>query len=124
MIVIKNMHDGGPSRYDEAHVKVDRSSVLGNPFRMCVDKDRECVCVLYDAYFNAMIDDDAAALDAMDIGDERRTPEFRSRFMDKLASLVSIHERGRGLVLYCWCAPRRCHADTIKRYVLSKSNRA
>lgn len=94
MIVIKNMHDGGPSRYDEAHVKVDRSSVLGNPFRMCVDKDRECVCVLYDAYFNAMIDDDAAALDAMDIGDERRTPEFRSRFMDKLASLVSIHERG------------------------------
>lgn len=119
MIVILNMRDNKPNRYSEVHVTVDRSSVLGNPFYMCNSSDRDRVCDLYKRYFDALVANDTAVLNDMNISNERRTAEFRDKFMDKLAELVSIYKKHGSLLLYCWCAPRRCHAETIRSYILN-----
>ena len=67
-------------------VRVDRGTDWGNPFIMEREADRDKVCDLYEQY---------AAW--------RLTVE-----PDWLEPL-----RGRDLA--CWCAPKRCHADTLIR---------
>lgn len=69
-------------------VRVDRGTNWGNPFVMADDSDaeRNRVCDLYEQYARW-----------------RLTVE-----PDWLAPL-------RGKALGCWCAPQRCHADTLRR---------
>jgi hypothetical protein len=69
-------------------IRVDRGSEWGNPFVMkgYSDAERERVCNLYEAY----------ALWRLTVD-----PKW-------LAPL-------KGYDLACWCAPKRCHADTLLR---------
>ena len=48
-IAIKNLRNEKPQY--EWQVKVDRSSVLGNPFYMGNESQRDKVCDKYEAYF-------------------------------------------------------------------------
>jgi hypothetical protein len=69
-------------------VRVDRRSAYGNPFPMDDQQDqteRTAVCERYDEHL-------AGRLDLLD-------------------GLVDL----RGKALACWCAPERCHADTLAR---------
>lgn len=95
-------------------VRVDRTSILGNPFKMngeC-NSQREYVCDLYHVYFEALVNNDKKWLDASLI-----TQEFRESFMTELRRLYKIHKQYGQLNLYCWCAPKRCHAETIKAFL-------
>jgi len=65
-------------------VRVDRQSKWGNPFVLNQDGDRDQVCDLYAAY-----------------AEWRLT--IQPDWLDDL----------RGKDLACWCAPKRCHADTL-----------
>lgn len=67
-------------------VKVDRSSEWGNPFIMHNERERDKVCAQFEAYARW-----------------RLTIE-----PDWLKPL-------RGHDLACWCAPKRCHAETLLR---------
>lgn len=80
--------------------RVDRSSVLGNPFRMTSEADRSRVC---DAYETWLADKIAA-----------KDPRI-------CAALNEIWQaaRTRDISLGCWCAPNRCHADSIRNVILS-----
>lgn len=71
-----------------SYVRVDRGSEWGNPFIMArmTEQERACVCDLFEVYAIWRLTVD---------------PEW-------LAPL-------RGKHLACWCAPKRCHAETLLR---------
>jgi hypothetical protein len=79
---------------------IGRGSPLGNPFRMNDERDRDRVCDQYQVWFN----DKVAANDPV--------------VMNELRRLYRLAAKG-DLKLGCFCAPRRCHGDTIKRFLLS-----
>lgn len=86
------------------YVRIDRGhSVLANPFRMTneSDEERNRVCDEYEEYFRKKI--------ARGTGD----PVFRAE-VGRLLDLAIEHNQLR---LMCWCAPKRCHAETILTFL-------
>lgn len=69
-------------------VRVDRSSKWGNPFVMRDQShtERNRVC-----------------------------DEFEALVARKPSMVAAIKAELRGKDLVCWCAPKRCHADTLLR---------
>lgn len=85
-------------------IRVDRSSVLGNPFPMRGENQRDVVCDKYTDRF-------------MDIM-ECNIPEKR-QFYDEVHRLKRLYQQHGKLRLFCWCAPKRCHAETIRSFLLN-----
>lgn len=99
-IQIKNMHNEKPKFAWQ--VKVDRSSILGNNTRMKDpnnDKERDYVCEEYEKFFIMQI--------------KQRNELFIKEFL----RLANIYKKYNKIDLFCWCAPKRCHAETIKKYL-------
>ncbi|MCG7851405.1 MAG: DUF4326 domain-containing protein [Methanosarcinaceae archaeon] len=69
------------------NVKVDRSSVLGNPFKIGKDGNREEVIAKYRSYLNNCI-----------------------LVCDELNRLKDMPD---DTVLGCWCKPKSCHGDVV-----------
>ena len=88
---VLNKRNGGIAYTSYQWMSVDRGTSWGNPFVMEREADRDKVCDFYEQY---------AAW--------RLTVE-----PDWLEPL-----RGRDLA--CWCAPKRCHADTLIRLANEK----
>lgn len=90
-----NMRSGKPSMpYDFV---VDRSSILGNPFVMGRDGDRDEVCEKYKDWFSVARD--------------------RAEVYTELKKMKDVYEKLGKLRLFCWCAPKRCHAETIREFI-------
>ena len=70
-----------------ANVKIDRSSVLGNPYKIGRDGNREQVIQKYRKYLNNCI-----------------------RVVDELNRLKDMSD---DTVLGCHCKPKACHGDVI-----------
>lgn len=68
----------------EGVMRVDRKTIWGNPFVMYDEGQRETVCNQFDDY-------------------------ARKRHKDDPQWLAPL----RGKDLACWCAPKRCHAETL-----------
>ena len=96
-ITIKNLRNETP--YQEWQVRVDRSSVLGNPFYMANENERNNVCEQYEKHFNKKIE----------------SQDFK--FISELKRLKNLLTKYNKLELFCWCYPKRCHAETIKQYL-------
>ena len=111
MISIKNLRHGQPS--EPFDIKVDRSSILGNPYRMSKEWERAAVCCKYERYFNAMVNEDIEFL-LQNNFDISKIKKFKSE-LDKLSKLFKKFGQ---LSLWCWCAPLQCHAETIRNYLL------
>lgn len=99
-ITIHNLHSEQPTNHDTDFI-IDRRSPVGNPFFIGKDGDRDEVCDKYETYAHAT-----------------KSPAFNS-FIDSLVKVVEIY---RELRLFCWCVPRRCHAETVKKLVEEKLN--
>jgi len=97
MIQIKNLRYEKPKH--EWDVKVDRTSILGNPFYMQNESQRDEVCDKYEEYFQEKMKNDE---------------EFR-REVERLCNLHIKHSK---LNIFCWCTPKRCHAETILRGII------
>ena len=93
-VTIKNLRFSKPEH--EWQVKVDRSSVLGNPFYMANESKRDEVCDRYEAYFKSVIQNTESA------------------FYKELERLYTILKKHGKLELFCRSAPKCCHAETIK----------
>lgn len=105
-IEIMNLRNGGPNLpYD---VRVDRSSPLGNPFPMSNESEREVVCDKYTAWFDGIVE-------GWTPGEVVTKNKDQFHFLWKL--ILLYREYGR-LRLFCWCAPKRCHVETIRNYIL------
>jgi hypothetical protein len=82
-------------------IRVDRKTALGNPFVMETEEDRDRVCREYESWLKSAI--------------AVRVPAV----VDALNAIYRAARKGP-VELGCWCAPRRCHADTIKALIEAK----
>ena len=80
-----------------------RGTPLGNPFRMTHEMTRDQACDKYQVWFDDQVErtDNAA-------------------FHDYMASIAMAAAVG-DVHLMCWCAPQRCHCETIKEYLDAKT---
>ena len=85
-------------RADPGAQYIGRGSALGNPFVMTAESQRAAVCEKYQLWFDAQV---AAGNPSV---------------MAQLSVLYRLARQG-SLVLGCYCAPRQCHGDTIKRFL-------
>ena len=100
MIEIMNLRTVKPSQPFD--VKVDRSSPLGNPFFMADESQRSIVCEKYKKYFYEQIQNE--------------------KFMSEVIRLTNLYKQHGKLRLFCWCAPKQCHAETIKNYITTTNS--
>jgi hypothetical protein len=104
-IEIINMRNECPSKpYD---FRIDRKTPLGNPFEINLDEGltRDIVCDKYEHYFLGMVNREELAC---------------MSYLNKM--LLSLKEHGK-IRLFCWCAPKRCHGETIKAWIESQEPR-
>jgi len=76
-------------------VRVDRKSVLGNKFIMHNENERDIVCDKY----NEWLEDNVINNDNV---------------RKEMVKLYKMYKKYGKLRLFCWCAPKRCHAESIK----------
>lgn len=90
-------------KWDKNAIDITRGfSPLGNPFHLTNAKDfheRNLVCDQYEDWFKQQL----------------KQPKH-SPFIQELVRLYKLSKQG-DLVLGCYCTPRRCHGDTIKRFL-------
>lgn len=67
-------------------VYVGRPTIFGNPFEIGRDGSRDEVCDKYEAWVKS-----------------------------RPSLITSIKRQLKGKHLVCWCAPLRCHAETLQR---------
>lgn len=92
------MKVGVTRRSRETHY-VGRPTPLGNPFVMETEEDRDRVCDLYVHWFNEKISS----------GDLE---------VKKQIDAIVRYGNANGVVrLGCYCSPKRCHAETIAKYL-------
>lgn len=91
---------GSPNPYDTDTVRVaiHRGTPLGNPFKMLNPSQRDEVCDKYEGWIQ-----------------ERLTE--RGAELKQFERLCEIVRGGKDLELMCFCAPKRCHGNTIKRLI-------
>ncbi len=85
-------------KWDSGAVYIGRGSPLGNPFKMLSEQDRDSVCDKYEEWFKEQIK----------INNKTVLTELSRLY--KLA-------KNQDLILGCYCAPKRCHGDTIKQFL-------
>jgi uncharacterized protein YeaO (DUF488 family) len=97
MITICNLRESKPT--NSWDIRVDRASPLGNPFYMTSETYRNQVCDKYEDWFKIKV-------------------AYEEPFIiNELKSLKEIYKLYDRLNLFCWCAPKRCHAETIKKWL-------
>ena len=84
-----------------AVVRIDRQTPVGNPFYMHNEAERDTVCDQYKEYFNRKI-----------------TEKTDTMFLDYLRTIYKLALQ-KPVALACWCAPKRCHGETIKAFIES-----
>lgn len=84
---------------NEVLMRVDRATVVGNPYVLRDESMRDDVCERYEEYFKRNVQRGV-------------NPQFRD-YVVKLFKTAQTQD----LALGCWCAPKRCHAETIKRFL-------
>lgn len=96
-VLICNLRKTSPSHpYD---VIVDRTSVLGCPFRVRAFQTREQVCSNYAHLFSLKL----------------KTPN--SKFVLELERIKQLYIEHGIVRLFCWYTPEKCHAETIKTWL-------
>lgn len=83
----------------EVLIRVDRyNKILGNKFYMHNESERDLVCDKYQEWFDKQI---------------------KNRNLDVLNELRRIYKIAQvnDIALGCWCYPKRCHSETIKRFL-------
>ena len=90
-------------KYEQGAHYIGRGSPLGNPFVMRdkSDAERNRVCDAYEAWLAEQV------------------ASNNPRVLGELRKLYVLAKRPQGVVLGCFCAPKRCHGDSIKRFLES-----
>jgi len=109
------------NKYKEPnHVYCGRGSPLGNPFYMSSEFERDKVCDQYQDWFYKHVDE----VSFIDIykGDRAHIPHGMPPNSPQTTMVLEIFAAAlEGDVnLGCFCAPKRCHCDTIKQFLDNK----
>lgn len=97
MITIHNMRFEKIQRAFD--IRVDRQSVLGNPYPLKCESDRYHVISEYAVWLTKRVE----------------VPGSPQQL--ELKRIVELHEKYGLVRLFCWCAPLYCHAEIIKAHL-------
>jgi len=116
MLIIINQHNM-KNKYDPNHiVRIDRTSVLGNPFGLSPFKnqvaERNRVCDKYEEYFNGIIHRYTS---------NQSLSEFDKAFIEELYRIYTLSQNDT-IYLACWCCPKRCHGETIVNFINNEAD--
>lgn len=121
MIFIENL------RHTQIGIRCDRSSILGSPFLMTCEAERDPSCDAFSEYMAEMatqatpspaeIAFKIAKKYSLKISPSWKRPHSGAVFLAELEGLQNIAARG-DLTLLCWCKPKRCHLETIKAWLI------
>ena len=67
---------------------------------MHCELERDEVCDKYEAWFKKQLEE-----------------KTNYKFIKAIEALEEIYDYYGKLRLFCWCYPKRCHAETIKKYL-------
>lgn len=76
----------------------DRRSPVGNQSVLTTESDRDKVCDEYEIHFEEMM-------------------QSQNPFSYYIVQILNALLKYGKVRLFCWCAPKRCHTETIKRYL-------
>ncbi|OGS70779.1 MAG: hypothetical protein A3F91_09710 [Flavobacteria bacterium RIFCSPLOWO2_12_FULL_35_11] len=96
MITVVNKHK------EPKHIYCGRGSALGNPFKMSGESERDSVCEKYEAYFHEQVEV---------VKNETMLKELRIIYKQAIQGNINLG---------CYCSPKRCHCDTIKKFIECK----
>lgn len=82
-----------------------RGSVFGNPYPITPAHSRDAVCDAYEEYFKKWAN--------------TNNHPIRIRMVE----LLKMHVSGKPINLQCYCAPKRCHCETIRNALLGAASR-
>jgi hypothetical protein len=109
-VQIINLRTGQP--YD---FRCDGVSPVGNPFIMHHESARDEVCEQYERLFDQTMHD--STLNDLDVG-----PLINSnvgKFRAYIQEIVNFHKQHGHVTLACGCAPKKCHCETIRQWILN-----
>ena len=111
MIKVVNKYKELEHRY----IYCGRGSALGNPFPMRNETERDKVCTQYEDWFYSRIDE-PSFLDLVEL------PISQTNLNPQTKQLIIIFRMAMkgDINLGCFCAPKRCHCDTIKNFLDNK----
>jgi hypothetical protein len=119
---------------DTVDILCDRSYLLGNPFDLRHEKDRDKVCDAFDEWLetnlryydgglNKVVPLDKWIEEGMIIAATFKNPKPQAVYK-KLEEILSYLIQGKKVRLLCWCHPKRCHTLSIKRVLESMMEKA
>jgi len=85
-------------------IDISRPNILGNPFKMENEDQRELVCIKFYHYL-------------------REEYKKKGQIYDELIRIKDMVKSGKDIYLECWCAPKMCHGDIIKNAILGMLSR-
>jgi hypothetical protein len=92
-------------KHESNYIYIGRGSVFGNPFPMNGENDRdECIEKFY-YYFKKIMFSNSQNSASHDI--------LKKSVLD----LIERVYNGETIYLGCFCKPKACHGDVIKRYI-------
>lgn len=102
------------------YVKVDRSSILGNPFELASESQRDLVVQAFEVWFwNVIVKDDTDTKTftekGLKLAKAYRRPSAKE-IQEELLRICLLAKRKR-VTLLCWCSPKMCHGEVILRYL-------
>lgn len=95
-VTIVNKYRHKPTKED---VYIGRGSPLGNPYPITELDSRDRVCDLYESWL------------------WEKARDVNSAQHKAIQELIYKNREGQKINLVCFCAPKRCHGNTIKRIV-------
>lgn len=99
-----NLKDCKPS--EDWDVRVHGNTPVGNPYPMHHESERDEVCDQYQDYFDRSMNP------------KSKDDTTFKKYMGKLIEAYKIYGKLR---LFCCCAPRRCHGESIKKYIIDRA---
>ncbi len=111
-------------------IRVDRASVLGNPFELTNEEDRDKICNAYKEWlYNQINNPSNYSLDLAEWTNKGFKIGFKFKYptsnqvRKEISRLLNLIKQGKKLRLLCWCKEVdrevQCHADSIKQVLLS-----
>lgn len=121
MIEVVNMARCKDFGTKEGDVRIDRKTKWGNPFYMAKESQRGEVCDKHEKYFEILGQVRHNCIQPIDaeralcaLGLSVPTAMIVVRDIAPLLNLVELKDAKR---FGCWCAPKQCHGDYLKKRV-------
>ena len=107
-------------------VRCDRSSILGNPFHLRNEGERQAVVYAHKQWLNNIRLNPRLevplSLDYWTNQGFMIAPKFKNPscnlVMRELERIEILLKQGKKLSLECWCYPKQCHCDNYKAYLV------